>query len=204
MKYKWLNRKKNSNLIIFFNGWGLDDSVVRHLEFDSYDVIMFYDYNTLTTSFAIDDLNIYKTKSLIAWSMGVMVATNFNLDYNSTTAINGTLRPIDAQFGIHPKIYNLTIKGFDEEGRGKVIQNMFVPQIDSILITERELKEQKSELEAIKKYSSNENFKYSKILISDEDKIIPTKSQCNYWGCKPNIHGGHCIFNKFKKWSELL
>ena len=51
MKYKWLVKKNNKSLIIFFNGWGMDESVVRHLESGSYDVLMFYDYNTLELDF---------------------------------------------------------------------------------------------------------------------------------------------------------
>ena len=29
MKYKWLNKDNNPKLIIFFNGWGMDEDVVN-------------------------------------------------------------------------------------------------------------------------------------------------------------------------------
>ena len=77
MKYKWLNKNSNQKLIIFFNGWGMDENVVKHLNCEDYDVLMFYNYNTLETDFDFKLLNIYPEKNLIAWSMGVMVATNF-------------------------------------------------------------------------------------------------------------------------------
>ena len=37
MKYKWLNKGvnkgvNNGKLILFFNGWGMDENVVKHLE----------------------------------------------------------------------------------------------------------------------------------------------------------------------------
>ena len=51
MKYKWLNKHQNNNIIVFFNGWGMDESVVHHLDFSDYDVVMFYDYNNLETDF---------------------------------------------------------------------------------------------------------------------------------------------------------
>ena len=73
MKYKWLNKVNNQKLIIFFNGWGMDESVVSHLDCENYDILMFYDYNTLDTDFDFESLNIYPKKNLIAWSMGVMV-----------------------------------------------------------------------------------------------------------------------------------
>ena len=75
MKYKWLNKNNNQKLIIFFNGWGMDENVVKHLSPEDFDVLMFYDYNTLEIDFDWDLLNIYHEKNLIAWSMGVMVAT---------------------------------------------------------------------------------------------------------------------------------
>ena len=75
MRYKWLNHKDNHKLIVFFNGWGMDECVVKHLECEDYNVLMFYDYNTLDVDFDFSILNIYPEKNLIAWSMGVMVAS---------------------------------------------------------------------------------------------------------------------------------
>ena len=213
MKHKWLNHKHNSKLIIFFNGWGMDENVVKHLETEDYDVLMFYDYNTLDSDFDFNSLNIYPQKNLIAWSMGVMVSSClvtslvFLLGEGRKTAINGTLKPIDAEFGIHPKIYDLTIKGFNEKGRKRFIDSMFygesIPHPNP-LPKEREICEQHSELIALKNYKANETFKYNKILVSDNDKIIPTKSQVAFWGIEPNLKGGHCPFFQFEKWSELL
>lgn len=34
--------------ILFFNGWGMDEHPFKHLEHTGYDLIMFYDYTTLT------------------------------------------------------------------------------------------------------------------------------------------------------------
>ena len=48
MKYKWLNLKNNQKLIIFFNGWGMDEGVVKHLDCEGYDILMFYNYNDFT------------------------------------------------------------------------------------------------------------------------------------------------------------
>lgn len=201
MKYKWLNKSNNNKVIIFFNGWGMDESVITHLNPENFDILMFYDYNNLNIDLSI--VPDYEEKYLVAWSMGVMTATNFDIKYNSSTAINGTLKPIDNQFGIPKRIYDLTIKGFSQLGRERFIQNMFdndkkLPKIG------RDFENQKFELAALKNYSANENFKYNRILISNNDKIIPTKNQEAYWGIKANLVSGHCPFYKFTKWSELL
>ena len=203
MKYKWLNKKDNQKLIIFFNGWGMDESVVNHLEPDNYDVLMFYDYNTLETDFDFENLRVYSEKSLIAWSMGVMTATLFDMDYVSKTAVNGTLKPIDDKFGIPKRIYDLTLKGFSPKGAERFIKNMY-QDFSEYIYPKREFENQKTELEALTHYQANPNFKYDRIIISACDKIIPTKNQSAFWGIEPNTEGGHAPFNLFKKWSELL
>ena len=192
MKYKWLNKENNNKLIIFFNGWGMDESIVKHLEFGCYDVIMFYDYNDLNI-----DLNIisgYDTKYLTAWSMGVMIASKFNIEYASKTAINGTLKPIDDKYGILPKIYDLTIKRLDVN---KFMKQMF-EQGENIPEINRNYENQRKELEAIKTYSANLDFKYNKVIISSNDKIIPTSAQVRFWNITPNIEAGHCPFYHYK------
>ena len=192
----------------------MDENVVNHLDCENYDVLMFYDYNTLDTDFDFSLLNIYPEKNLIAWSMGVMVSSliepitrHFVTPFPSRSegiaiAINGTLKPIDAEYGIHPRIYDLTIKGFDEKGREKFINSMFDEKQD--ISCSREIENQKNELIALKNYQFNNNFRYNKILMSDNDKIIPTKSQVAFWNQEPNLKGGHCPFFSFTKWSELL
>ncbi len=198
MKYKWLNKENNNKLIIFFNGWGMDESIVKHLEFGCYDVIMFYDYNDLNI-----DLNIisgYDTKYLTAWSMGVMIASKFNIEYASKTAINGTLKPIDDKYGILPKIYDLTIKRLNVN---KFMKQMF-EQDENIPEINRNYENQRKELKAIKTYSANLDFKYNKVIISSNDKIIPTSAQVRFWNITPNIEAGHCPFYHYKTWGELL
>ena len=203
MKYKWLNKKNNQKLIVFFNGWGMDESVVKHLSFDDYDVIMFYDYNSLDADFDFKILNFYKKKYLVSWSMGVMIGTLFDLNYNSTTAINGTLKPIDDKYGIPLRVYTLTLKGFSPISSQKFIKNMFKEECDLPKVN-RDFENQKTELEALTHYESNMEFKYNRVIIASDDKIIPTKNQCAFWNREPNINSGHAPFNNYTKWSELL
>ena len=204
MKYKWLNRCEKSNLIIFFNGWGMDEAVVEHLEPSDYQILMFYDYNNLETDFDFNSLNKFKEKYLVAWSMGVMVATLFQqIKYDSSIAINGTLKPIDDKYGIPTKIYDLTEKGLTPLGVKKFIKNMYNPE-SKIPEIKRNFENQKTQLTALRNYRANNDFKYSKILISKEDKIFPTKNQSAFWNIEPNLEAGHAPFMIFQKWSELI
>ena len=204
MKYKWLNQKNNKKLIVFFNGWGMDECVVNHLLPEDYDILMFYDYNTLETDFDFKNICHYSQKHLVAWSMGVMIATLFDIDYLSKTAINGTLKPIDDRFGIPNRIYDLTLRGFSPKGAERFIKSMYSESSSDIYPPKREFENQKSELEALTHYEANQDFKYDRIIISSKDRIIPTKNQCAFWGAKPDIEGGHAPFNLYKNWSELL
>ena len=209
MKYKWLNKTISDKLIIFFNGWGMDDFVVSNLECEDYNVIVFYDYNDLSLDI---NLNDYKEKHIIAWSMGVMIATLFDFgEIKSSVAIAGTPYPIHNEYGIPERIYNLTIKGFNEKSAEKFMKRMFteLPQWDKF--SDRTIESQKSELIKMLEYKPNENFVYSKVIIPDNDLIIPTKNQANYWskyiGNKlylERVNSGHCPFSLFNSWAEIL
>lgn len=213
MKYKWLNKTNSDKLIIFFNGWGMDDFVVSKLDCGDFDVIVFYDYNDLDLDI---DLPPYKEKHIVAWSMGVMIATLFDFgEIKSATAIAGTPYPVHNEYGIPERIYNLTIKGFSDKSVQKFMERMFLTKPDMVKFSDRTIESQKSELVKMLEYKPNENFTYSKVIIPDSDLIIPTKNQTNYWrGSKYKsgdnghevvmIHSGHCPFLSFGSWAEIL
>ena len=44
MEYQWLNKKEENNkLIVFFNGWAMNETPVSHLAFEDYDILMLFD-----------------------------------------------------------------------------------------------------------------------------------------------------------------
>ena len=65
MEYKWLNKKNNKKLIIFFNGWGMDEKIVSDLCAQNYDILTLFDYRTIETPDF--DFSNYEKKYLIAW-----------------------------------------------------------------------------------------------------------------------------------------
>ncbi|UKI41743.1 MAG: DUF452 family protein [Candidatus Melainabacteria bacterium] len=132
MKYKWLSKKQNNeNLLYFFNGWGMDESVLNTSNISScFDVLMLYDYQNLDMDENVFiECQKYKNKYLISWSMGVMISSIFGLKLgklDKKIAINGTIKPIDDNYGILKKIYDLTIKGFNQSSCEKFVKRMFV------------------------------------------------------------------------------
>ncbi len=203
MKYKFYN-ENNEKLIIFFNGWGMDEFIISHLDRKGYDLLVFYDYTNLDTDFP--PLNNYKEKYLIGWSMGVMISTLFYDCFGKIDkyiAINGTPKSIDNQYGIPEKIYKLTLKGFNENSCRKFIERMFDKKPTIEKFSDRTLESQREELQNLMgiegKYIS-----FDKVLVSENDNIIPTKNQLNYWRHPVIIKGGHCPFFEFKSWSEIV
>lgn len=204
MKSKFFENNREK-LIIFFNGWGMDEKIISHLDSEGYDLLILYDYTDLDIDFP--PMDKYSKIYVIGWSMGVMISTLFDFpNVKKYIAINGTPKPIDDKYGIPERVYKLTLRGFNESSCQKFMERMFdtIPPLEKF--SDRTFESQKEELEnllGIKgKYVS-----FDKVIVSNEDKIIPTKNQLNYWK-NPEIiemtESGHCPFFRYKKWSEIL
>lgn len=201
MKFKFY-KENNTKLIIFFNGWGMDEKIVSHLDRDDFDVLVIFDYRDLDIIFP--DLTNYKEKYIIGWSMGVMISTLFDFDNVSKyIAINGTPKPINDKFGIPEKIYKLTLKGFNEQSCHKFMERMFNTKPPIETFSNRTFESQKEELENLLGIEGR-IISFDKKIVSNNDLIIPTKNQLNYWKNPDIIEGGHCPFFKYKSWSEII
>ena len=207
MKYQWLIKNNSKNLVVFFNGWGMDEKVVSHLSSEKFDVLMFYDYR----SFEIEkfDFSKYGKKILVAWSMGVYVCNKFDVfkSFDKFIAINGTQKPIDDDFGIPPLIYSLTVDNFNELSCGKFMKKI-TSKIDLREYCSRSVDDLKQELISIRDLIVENYIGFNKAIISSKDRIIPSKNQIKYWQ-KENvlfeeIEGPHYIFDLYKKWDEIV
>jgi len=208
MQYKWLNRQNNKKIIVFFNGWGMDEKIVEHLTCSNFDVITFFDYRTLDEINL--DFSVYEEKNLIAWSMGVYVCNYFYekfKDFDSLIAINGTQKPIDDIYGIPVLIYNLTVENFNELSCSK-----FMKKISSNInlkdYCSRNLEALKQELIAIRDLKVSNYLIFNKAILSTKDRIFPYKNMKNFW-MEKNINivdteAYHSIFDLYQNWSDLL
>lgn len=208
MKQKWLNKQNNSKLIVFFNGWGMDEQIINNLAFDDYDVFAVSDYRSFEE--IKENFNPYSEKNLICWSMGVFTSNYYYeqlKDFDNKIAVNGTQNPIDDNFGIPIQIYNLMIDNFNELTVKRFMKKMTLSDVlDNYQSrTDESLKE---ELISIKNLKITKYLDFNKVLISTKDKIIPVKNQRNYWISKKiepiETELPHYIFDKYSKWSELL
>lgn len=234
MRYYWLNNKSQKNLtsgaqnesenrtysgrkklVIFFCGWSFDNKPFERLDCGDYDVLMFYDYKNHDIPIEIPEYDEYY---LVTWSMGVYIAYLLRdklPDFKQKIAINGTPFPIHNEWGIPVRTFDLTLKYVDTGLQGKFQRNLFKAEEDYEKYTkspvEREIPEQAEELRALKEFISSAKISYEKFydraIISDTDKIVPTKNQINCWQERASIvmlNSGHFPFYSFNSWDDIL
>lgn len=211
MQFKWLNKENNKNLILFFNGWAMNESAVANLEKNDFDILMLSDYTNVDFSLTQFDFEKYDKKYLICWSMGVYVSNLFKeeLDkFDKKIAINGTNKIIDNDFGIPEKIYKVTTKFLNESSLDKFIKNMFdAGNLNPSINITKSVEELREELISIQKIELSEELKFDYALISNADRIVPTENQIAFWQNKAPyklINSTHCPFEIFKSWREII
>lgn len=217
MKGLFLKQNISNKLIVFFNGWSLDENIVKHLISSEFDILMFNDYSNLEIDEeTVSKISSYTEVNVIAWSFGVWacghVINKFN-NLKSAIAVNGTLVPIDNNLGIPEKIFNLTLQHLSEENYVRFFKNMFSGIADLNKISTRSIENKKRELEQIQNLSAGKSCKQNakfinKVFIGTNDKIISAKNQLNFWD-ETNaqivkIEDGHYIFDLFTNWDEIL
>ncbi len=205
-------------LIIFFNGWGMDDRPFRPLAAEEYDVCMFFDYRTLETDRNMEALfTAYKEVILISWSMGVWAGQKvFGGEkklFTRTIAINGTLCPVDDKKGIPVKIYDDTLTEYGEETRKKFYRRMCREKTNlrKFLSNQpgRSLAGQRGELEILRENTdciSADLSVYDEIIIAENDWIVPTGNQLYFWKDRAavTLPGFHFLFYEWQSWDHLV
>lgn len=218
METSWLHKNGHKKLIVFCNGWGMDDFPFCSLTSIEFDVYMLYDYRQLTDHHDIETLvEGYEQVHLVSWSMGVWAGQKLFAGkrylFDRTLAINGTLCPIDDSFGIPEKVFNATLAGFNENSRLKFYKRM-CRQKDNLNFflsrqPQRSVKDQGEELTALKKMvdcSPASSSIYEEIIVAESDLIIPTANQLKYWQGRQvtMVSGFHFLFNLWPSWDQLL
>jgi biotin synthesis protein BioG len=212
MKYQWLNKQNNDTLLMFFNGWGMDENPVADIDCAGYDVLMFYDYTDMTIPIDIPE---YSKVELLAWSLGVFAAAYCKPKAEFSVALNGTLRPVDAQYGIPEDIFQGTIDGWNEQGKSKFNRRMCDTRENQAMFEahapQRTEADQKTELIAIKEFAmacgEPENI-FDTALAVSRDRIIPTDAQLAFWAARQvpvkRFDGAHYPFSQWRSWKELM
>ncbi len=212
MKFTWLQRNSSPRLLLFFNGWAQDDTLIRHLQTDA-NVLTISDYRELGD---LPDVSAYEHIDVVAWSMGVWAAANSlrNVEVNSATAVCGSEMPVNEHFGIAPRIFDITLSGMRKNGVGRFYDRMFHPKTERSrfpeIITCRDEVEQIDELELIgsQAHTRKSTINWTKAVVCQNDKIFVAENLTNYWRSRNvptvTLDAGHCPFARFEKWSQLI
>lgn len=105
MKQHFIIKNNSKRLLLFFAGWGMDETPFLQIRPTDTDWMVCYDYRSL--EFDTDLLQKYSEIRLIAWSMGVWVASQLmkqhpSLPISHSIAINGTPYPYTKRKGLNP------------------------------------------------------------------------------------------------------
>nr|MDA3781312.1 DUF452 family protein [Bacteroidales bacterium] len=127
----WLNKNSKKELILFFNGWGMDMNIVNHIKPLGFNVCMLNNYNNLES--LDDNFNDYDKIYIVAWSLGVWAAVQFisksKINIEKSIAINGTSLPIDNEYGIDKEIFAATVNNWNDKNKQKFWLRMFGSKI---------------------------------------------------------------------------
>ncbi len=192
------------NLIVFFNGWGMGEEVIKNIKIpNGYKFInVSYPYN-----FNKKILKEYKEINFIGWSLGVYYLSKFinlnqEIEYHKIISINGTPEIIGNK-GIPENIFYSTFENINEENLKRFYKNsgLNIKIKKDINILKGELKKLKEE------YSPQKNFILIAI-IGKKDKIVPFKNQKRYYEETNTkiieLKIEHNPFDYFNSWEEIL
>ena len=211
--------KLSPSLILCLAGWSTSPELFRHLEVpEQTDLWIAYDYRTLAFEEAFAP---YKEVHLVAWSLGVWVATRLwagHRSFTTATALNGTPFPMHDTLGIPTAIFEGTLHHISEEGMRRFNRRMCGDKETFNRYSElspRPLEEIREELESLYNQILPEKLEsadpristfWDQAIQSTEDKIFPATNLRNYWqGRCPiqEIKAPHLPFYHYQSWNEL-
>ncbi|NMW22335.1 MAG: DUF452 family protein [Chlorobiaceae bacterium] len=225
MKTLWLRKEGADELLLFFNGWGMDHRIAAYLLRESLasdflpDFLLCYDYRTLESELQfMKEVSCYKSITVIAWSFGVWVAQQTELPaIERAIAINGTLHPVDAGLGIPPEVFQATLSAYSEENRHRFNRRMCgtgeALALFSTMQPDRETSDQLEELQRLQEYllpgklHEVAPWHYNHAIIGGRDLVFPARQQFAAWKGVPQTviaDMPHFPFFHFTNLQEIL
>ena len=199
MMAQWINWSGSADLLIFFNGWGMDRRIGDHLLRQSRlaglssDLLVCYDYRTLEAEPGVmSDIGRYRHITLVAWSFGVWAAHHSELPpIERAIAINGTLSPVDARKGISPEVFEATLATYCVRSRQRFYRRMCgSPEELALFETMAPLRtagEQQEELISLKEQlqlaagSKGAAWNFNHAIIGGRDLVFLPEQQYHAW-----------------------
>ncbi len=225
MKTTWLRKEGAEELLLFFNGWGMDRRIGDHLldeslseGFDA-DILLCHDYRTLEPEPGVmSEASQYSRITIVAWSFGVWVAQHIELPpIERAIAINGTLHPVNAERGISPPVFQATLAAWSEKSRSRFNRRMCgsgeAYALFSGMLPDRSAADQQEELERLQEHFLTQGeaggtaWRFDHAIIGGRDLVIPAVQQYRAWKGLPQTviaDMPHFPFFHFRNLQEVL
>lgn len=210
----FFENNNKDELILLFCGWGMDEKPF-HLLSSNYDILFIFDYSDLELNTNCN-FSKYKKIILLAFSAGVFMAAYMQDKLpkcDLKIAINGTLKIFDTNLGL-PQLSYTMMANISEKNYLELRKKLIYGKKDLTLFNKnqpaRDIQSSLKELSALKKYYSNAKelkFHYDKVIIGQNDEIIPYSNQFRAWMNHKNkrvMQGGHFLFYYFSSFDEII
>ena len=218
LKTEFISHNKSS-LIVFFCGFYTDANCFIEFDNGKNDLLFVYDYSDMENNpLEYFDFLDYTKVRVISYAYGVW-ALNYVYNQNllpkieSSCALCGTFCPIDNEYGVNEKIYDLMARSLNSDTIEKFEQKMALGATSPLKIksANRKIENLSDELLNIKVVSKRtwfkKNFEFDKVVLAKKDRIFPYSSQANFWAAhkhKVELECGHFPFFEFKDFDEIL
>ncbi len=224
MKAEWIVRDGRQDLLLFFNGWGMDRRTAAWITSSTpdqsrHDLIAVDDYRDFTLPAWLPAVMAgYRSVDLVAWSLGVWAALHSGLEgISRAAAINGTPFPVDATRGIPPEIFRGTLDSWSDVTRTRFERRMFAgserdPRLDDVR-SRRSSAEQQEELRSIAEAvdlveaKPASSWSFSKAVIGGRDLVFHPENQHAAWQGTETVRIDdmpHFPFFHLAGWEEVL
>lgn len=207
---KYLINNNSDTLLLFFTGWGCDESEFEHLQ-SNMDILLLYDYTTLDFNF---DFFKYKNINLIAFSAGVFIASilNYDVKINKKIAISGNPYLFDEHFGLSKKIqnvlYNITEDNADDFAKNYLVKTD--EEREKFHHSKRTLDSCQEEFKSLKNiyqnYQNKINDIYDFAIIGDTDPIFNPDTQKEFYGNRIKVikNARHNLFFRIEHYEDIF
>lgn len=207
---KYLVESNSDKLLIFFTGWGCDESEFEHIKSES-DVLLLYDYTDLNLDF---DFSKYKKFDLIAFSAGVFVASVVNFDFkiDNRIAISGNPYLFDEKLGLSKEIQNV-LCNINEQNADDFARNYLVKTEEEWKLfhhSKRTIESCRAEFESLRALytSKQKDIKdtFNNAIMGADDKIFNISVQKEFYRNRLKLIGNarHNLFFRVKDFKEFL
>lgn len=215
----FLNNSSKKSILLFFSGWSVDYKLFVKLNSEKYDIIFFYNYkNDEIDNTTLKLIKSYSKVYIVAWSMGVFMANfiseKYNLKIDRAVAINGSIRPVDNEYGIPEHIFEATLTNLNERNLIKFYKRMCsrneIFEYFAEYVNVSNIEDYKLQLiflrDLSKTYSKIRNI-FDIAYISTLDAIFPPQNLIRFWGNDNNVKTmelPHFVFHKFNSFDDFL